>query len=289
MANADPVINISELINLMTGGSGGAPEQINFMKASRIVGAAAPATVAGKLTSLWSYEGSPGAGAGFGSASQRTCTNATNGALKQSQPVTTGKKKRLSGLVCGASQSGALLVYDRLADNSQLAANLTTAQACVLTPTRHTDGVGVMALVEIYAAVGVSAATTIALTYTNDAGVAGKVGAGAVIGLGTGNFEQQRLIPLPIASGDKGIRATASVQCTASTGSSGNIGVTLVYPLLELPMPLAGVSGTWNSMLTVGGPIDLGTDSTACLSFAWRAGAAVVGPDLQGMAYFFEK
>lgn len=285
MANGDPVINVSELINLLTGGSGGAPEQINVVKVARVGSAAAAVPTLGSLTSLFMYEGVP---SGSGTVSAGTVvTNATPGTLRQTSPAS-GKKKRISGATFSANAQGSLLILDRLSyDSGHLATGATAQTYTGGAPTRYTGGVGVMAFAEVYSTLGATA-TTITASYTNDQGVAGKTSIAAAFG-GTGRQNQGVMLPLTLASGDRGVRSVQTFTAAATTGA-GAYGITLAYPLFEIPLPLTGVSGLFNAILTVGGPIDTngGGAGDAGLMLAWRAGIATA-PELQGNVYFFEK
>jgi len=98
--------------------------------------------------------------------------------------------------------------------------------------TRYTSGEGVMAGLTIYTAIGATA-TTATASYTNEAGTSGRTTQAFTIG-SSGWFQQWRLLILPLAAGDSGVREVASVTLAASTGTAGNIGVTLFKPLIAV-------------------------------------------------------
>jgi phage tail sheath gpL-like len=83
--------------------------------------------------------------------------------------------------------------------------------------------------ITIYTQIGTTG-TTVTAAYTNQAGAGGQVAPLVVIG-GTGFREANRMILLPLASGDTGVRAVATIALTATTGTAGDIGVTLFKPL----------------------------------------------------------
>lgn len=119
---------------------------------------------------------------------------------------------------------------------------VTTAQTTNLPTaalTRYTSGVGVLGFLEIYSAVGTTA-TTFTASYTDQDGNTGQTSLAAGIGSATYNAAG-RLLPINVAQGDYGLRAVASVTVTATTGTAGNFGVTLLKPLIAYPqLPMGG-------------------------------------------------
>jgi hypothetical protein len=289
MAAGDAILDLSDLINLATGGASGTPEQINFYKSGLRAGAAPTAPVAGRLTSLWQWDGYPGAASTTAPTTAVVTTNATNGAFKQTTPGS-GKKKYLLGVCATALVAGSIIIYDRLVHHGGMSGTATTSQTTNLpsstTPalTRHTDGLGVECWLEIYTLIG-STGTTVTCNY-NDETPAASTSPAFTIG-GTGFREQNRLLPMPLASGDRGVTAVTDVDLVASTTTVGDLGVTLAFPLLVLPVSLPGV-GSLISGFMMGGPWSLGVDSDACIALAWQANGTTI-PQVFGSAYFCEK
>ncbi len=292
MAAGDPIIDLSDLVNLATGGNGGAPEQVNFTKSGLQNGATlGSATVAGRLHSMWRWDGQPGAASQTAPTTAVVCTNATDGALKQASP-SSGKRKRLLGAAAAGLVAGTLIIYDRLVQHGGFSGQTTTAQTTNLpsgtTPalTRYTSGVGVELWLEIYSVIGTTG-TTVTCNYNDQANVAST--SQAITFGGTGYREQDRLLPVALASGDTGVRAATNADLLASTVSvPGNFGITLAYPIVSLPMSLPGVGVLYSAFLLHGGPVDLGVNSDACLAFAWQANGTTA-PTAFGSAYFMEK
>jgi hypothetical protein len=83
---------------------------------------------------------------------------------------------------------------------------------------------------EIYTAVGATA-RTFTITYTDPDNNAGIVSPATSVFGGTGDREAARVFDIPLAAGDKGLKAVESVTLSASTGTAGNWGITLYYPL----------------------------------------------------------
>lgn len=134
-----------------------------------------------------------------------------------------------------ALHSGMVLICDRLSHQGGLSGTVTTAQTTNLPTaalTRYTDGVGVMLGLTIYTQIGTTA-TTVSASYTNQAGTSGQTTPLVAFG-GTGFREATRCVLLPLASGDTGVRAVASVTVTATTGTAGAFGVTLFKPLYAI-------------------------------------------------------
>lgn len=261
------ITDLSDIINRLTSGNNGTPQNIWFHKEARIGGAAAPATIAGRPCSLWGYDGQPGAGV-MTSTAPNIPTNATAGALGQVNPGGTRQQWLVQASAAGLV-AGTLILYDRLFWQSNLSGTTTTAQTVQgagTTPlTRYTDGVGNVAWVEIYTAIGTTA-TTVTMSYTNQAGTSGRTSAAVAIG-GTGFLERTRAIMLPLASGDYGIQNVATMTVLASTGTAGLIGVTVAHPLATMTIGQPGAAG-WRDF-TTGLPGIPEVKPNACLSLLW--------------------
>ena len=134
-----------------------------------------------------------------------------------------------------ATNRGTLVMVDMLNLSGGLSGTVTTEQTTNLATaalTRHTGGVGVMCALYVFSQVG-STATTFTVKYTNQAGTANQVSTAATFGA-TGNREAGRVIVVPLAAGDTGVRSVESVTVTATTGTAGNFGVCLFKPVAIL-------------------------------------------------------
>jgi len=103
--------------------------------------------------------------------------------------------------------------------------------------------------------------------YTNQDGTANRVSTATAFGA-TGFREAGRLIQVPLAEGDTGVRSVEGVTVLASTATAGNFGVCLFKPLMTFSLdsttgtiPLDAVSsgGMIGSMAEF--------DDDACLTF----------------------
>lgn len=285
------ITDLSDYVNLATGGNSGAPETRQIFKDARTSAGAAVATVAGRLTSKWTHTGMPCHGAAPTTAV--VPTRATAGALGQAAPGAS-KTRYCTGIIASASQAGVLIVYDRLSHQGGLSGTVTTAQTTNLPTaalTRQTDGVGVEIWLEIYTAIGATP-TTVTCSYTDEAGNTGQTSIATAIG-GAGLQEVDRIIPLPLASGDSGCKAVASVTVLATTGTAGNFGVTLAKAFASLPMPYQGSASGINFLYEQGGPRDInsgGSSGDACIAFAWLANGTtqpIINPG--SMMFFIDK
>jgi hypothetical protein len=165
--------------------------------------------------------------------------------------ISTGRLTFLGARINTSSLgAGGMLLVDLLNVSGGLNATLTSAQTTNLPTaalTRYTSGEGVMAGIVIYSIVGTTA-TTITISYTNQAGTPGRTSTATSFG-GTNFREAAILIPIPLQAGDTGIRSIESVTVTATTGTAGNFGVCLFKPLAMISlesatgaMPLDAVS-----------------------------------------------
>jgi hypothetical protein len=278
--------SLSDIVNRRTGGNSGTPEDILFYKVARLQGGTAPvATVVGRWTSLWGYAGMP-SGVDVSTPPSTTPsnpTNATTGTLKQANPGG-GRQKWLLGVDAWSDQLGTLFLYDRLMQMGGLDGTVASAQTITGgTTSRYTAGDGNMLFLEIYTAVGATA-TTVVASYTNQAGTASRTTVAVVFG-GTGWNEVGRMIPLPLAAGDTGVRSVQSVTLTASTLTAGNFGVTIAHPILSMPISAAN-AGIARDTIT-GNPTIPEIQTNAALALAWFSGATSA-PNIYGQTHTVE-
>jgi hypothetical protein len=277
--------DLSDLLNRGTGGNNGTPETPFYFKAARIAGAAPTAPIAGRMASLWRYDGMPGGGAipTTGAIPTRT----TQGAL----PYTAaggGREKFALTVGLASSVAGVFTLYDRLFHIGGLSGTVTTAQTVqgsTPTPalTRNTGGVGNVVFVEIYTQIG-NTAQTITMNYTNQAGTTGRISTAVAIG-GSNNREATRVIMLPLQGSDTGVRAVESVTLSGSTAIAGEFGVIIARPFPILAVATAGMAviRDWTTGLPM--PPDV---NDMCLSLLFFP-ASAAAPDIYGGFSFVEK
>ncbi len=202
-------------------------------------------------------------------------TNATTGALGQQNGGANALRMVAGDLVCSG---GIVWLSDRLSHQGGLDATVTTAQTTNLPTaalTRYTTGDQVLITVEVYTQIGATG-TTISASYTNQAGTSGRTT--PLITFGGTNFrEVGRSMILPFQAGDTGARSVESVTVTATTGTAGAFGVTLVKPLVPfLAVSLQPLGVQANSFLHLGGFMPEVLDN-ACLYFLNHAAVASAG------------
>lgn len=156
-------------------------------------------------------------------------------------PIPAVGSGRLSILGARLNPSGiggqALILVDMFNVSGGLNATLTTAQTTNLPTaalTRFTSGEGVMAGLCVWSVIGTTT-TTATVSYTNQAGTPGQISTATIIG-GPIWREAGRIIPIPLAAGDTGVRSVESVTLAGNTGGAGDFGVCLFKPLAMFAM-----------------------------------------------------
>jgi hypothetical protein len=237
-------------------------------------GAAGTAPVAGRWSILWQHDGFPSAGAAPGSTWVNP-TNATAGALNVASPGG-ARQKWMVGAEGAASASGIYMLYDRLAHVSGMSGTVTTAQTGTGTGSvsRYTStaSAGNQAFVEIYTAIGATTQAGVTMAYLDENGSASTTPAFQMGN--TGFNEKLRMIPIPLASGDKGISQFTSITLGGSTATAGDFGITILRPLAFLHIVSPGI-GAQRDMIS-GFPSAIEVLSGACLALALLANTTTV-------------
>jgi hypothetical protein len=176
-----------------------------------------------------------------------------------------------------ASVAGALLLLDRMWQNSGLVVTMTTAQAItpVALPARDVDGTadgaGVQMALEVSAATtNGSAVATITASYTNSAGVAGRT---ATIPSFPATAAAGSLIPFLLAAGDTGVRSVQGVTLGTSLGA-GAIHLVLYRELGDVACDAS--RGNYKGPLELGAPLCYGGTVPWLVWLASGTGAATV-------------
>lgn len=267
--------NLDELANRQSGGNDGNPEPLILSKEWRI-GSSALTTLASQWQSSWLIEGAPSA-APVPPIAGAYCDNTTIGGLRQPSPGG-GRQKFLVYACAVASSITEFIIADRLFHHSGLSGLLNIAQPVPVPASGAmrgpANGVGNQIWLEIYAQVGATA-TTVTVAYTNQDGIAKTSPAipfGNTSGV-SGTREQTRMIMIPLAPGDTGVRSVQSVTLGASTLGAGDFGVTILRSLLCLS---TASGGSPTSRSIIDGPVH--DVSSSCL---W----AVVMPNTPSAVY----
>lgn len=258
--------DLSDVVNRLTGGNSGTPEDIWFFKDARHDGAAVTAVpISGRPYSLWRYDGQPGPG--VAPTTWANPDNTTAGGLKQTDPGG-GRTKWLMQFFANGIVAGTVVLYDRLGANGDLNGTTTTAQSFTGSITRYTSGVGNVMWYEIYGNTTTILGTTgTTMTVQYDAPEGNNQTSPAVTIGGTGFREGNQVRFIPLLSGHTGIIAVDNVDLVASTGTAGAFGITVAHLLAQAPISAAGVGG-WRDFVT-GAPGIPEIQTDACLGLLW--------------------
>ncbi len=240
---------------------------------------------AGTFSSMWKCAGYPAAGSNppaYTAGSGYQCTRTTNGAMPFVNPVS--GETILSSLSVSSSVVGGVMLVDRLwtcsgfSTTSISAQNITTPGTI---PARDANGAalgdGVEIWLEVYSVPGATAATW-TVAYTDQGGSAGS---GTYSHPANAETAAQTMI-VPLAAGDVGVRAVASFTCSISSGTAGDIGITLLRRLSPvMPISVANV-GTLLGVIASGGPV-IYDDS--CLALMFLNSSTTVGNVIGSFTY----
>lgn len=269
--------DLSNLVNNMTGGGSAQPQHPFFWVDNRVGAAAATATIAGRMHSLWTYNKSNGA-TGAVPTTVAAPTSATTGAIPFTNPGG-GRELHFMGWEGALSQQEVVILYDRLLHIGGLSGTSTSAQTVAGTLTRNTGGEANQIWIEINGQIGTTA-TTITASYTNQAGTSGRTTQAVAIG-GTNNREVTRIIPLTLQSGDTGVQAVASVTLAATTGTAGDFGVVIARPIAFANNENAGSSFIRDYI--AGMPASSVIPADACLALAIMSGSTTAPQGMVGL------
>ena len=200
------------------------------------------ATAAGRPNSGWVTLTGP---SGVAPTTAVTVDRSTLGAIRSAgSRIAQITGVQISNSTAGVTSSGMIVICDRLSHQGGLVANIATPQTTNLPTaalTRYTDGVGVWIALEIYTLLGVTTTVTATVSYTNQAGTAGRIGT-CLIG-GSGLQSAGIICIVALQAGDTGARSVESVTLSGTTGAAGSFGVTLFRPLSWFST-LPGVAAT---------------------------------------------
>lgn len=276
------ISSLSALINRLSGGNSGSPDNAFAWKVDLNTGATidgativADNTIVGRWTSLWRYDGWPSAGA----VPTTTITKpdgTTTGAIRQRIP-SASEAMYATGACAHMTQTGTLLVYDRLWSVGGLDANVATTNTFSTdNPTRRNSSVygprgknsayGNVMFVEIYTQIGVTA-RELTVTYLYD-GTNSATSPAVVLGA-TNARERGRIIPIPVNPTYPSVVQPKTAVLNLGTGTAGNYGITLARPLIAIPCAVINVPVLIDFISTDPGLVYCG--GSPCLNFMWLA------------------
>lgn len=185
--------------------------------------------VAGQWNSCWLAGPNPPAGVAPSSAAGTAPTSATVGAIPIVNPYTgnTLYLAQASMAVGNTTQAASITFYDRVSAGGTLSGTVTTSQTVSSAAlSRYTTGTGVHAWLEVYTTLG-STSVTATISYTGDVNGAGQSGTTTI----PASAAAGTLCPFTLASGDTGVASVQSVTLSATTGTAGAFGITLMYDM----------------------------------------------------------
>lgn len=145
----------------------------------------------------------------------------------------------------GSSVAGRLTLYDRLFHAGSYALTPTGTTTLSAQPSyasrvpSGTDFTNTELFLEINTAVAASA-VTVAVTYTNESGVAGRsTGASASLA----SLTTRRLVPMPLQAGDSGVQKIESVVVGGTAAATGNLNVVVARRLWSNRVQIANGGG----------------------------------------------
>jgi hypothetical protein len=228
-----------------------APSNRTFNKATQT------AEGAGTWHSLWKALGYPGAGANpplFSAGSGYVPTKATTGAFPFTNAGTNGDLALLKLAASGVT-AGTLIAYDRLWACSGFGTVITTAQNTVTPGALPTGrdpntGLDVEPWLEVYTAPGAGTATW-TLTGVDGNGNAARTWAYTH----PANAESiGQMVPMMPGGGSPasvtGMEQLTSFTASATSGTAGDVGVTLLRRLASVPFTTANIGSTLDALLT---------------------------------------
>lgn len=188
---------------------------------------------AGVYHSLWRVGRYPAAGADPAGTPGEAYSSTDGGLAKWAN--LSPQTKHLVSLEGGASVDCMLMLYDRLVGVGGITLNSTgnkTVSSATLP--RYTDGKGVQAWLEVTTATTTTAPIVSMNSYTDQDGNTGASGATITFPAAATNVDAL-IGPLPVASGDYGVRAVSTIN-VATAASAGVASLVLLRPLAYLPL-----------------------------------------------------
>lgn len=202
---------------------------------------------AGQFHSSVYLAGRPGAMTAPSSGLAGAAVTSSRAGMLPLTAAVTGSNIYLAGMdACQAANVGAVLLVDRLWDNSGIAITTTTGQTVnsATWPARDTSGAtsgaGVLVGLEVSATLGNGAVSNTTLTYTNSAGTGSRTGTIASFPAAstTGTF-----VPFNLAAGDVGVRSIQTLTL-GTTYVSGTMHLVAYRVLAVIPTPTANIASS---------------------------------------------
>lgn len=239
----------------------------------------------GFFSSLFTAGTVPAAGSAPGTTAA-VCTSATTGALSFNN-ATVGTTRIYEIGVCLIAAYRFLFLVDRLAHISGYSGTSTSAQNNAISVTSvssarrgDSDYSEVMWFIEIYTAAG-GTSTNITFNYTNGAGTSGQT----VIQTFSNGLTGARKMVRILGNNNEPIQSIQSVTLSASTGTTGDFGITACRFVTPIFSPYASDGYTMNWMETRLAKVP----DDACLYFVFYTPSAVTSGLIEGSITFIDR
>jgi hypothetical protein len=200
---------------------------------NKFMKAATPTLVIGRPHSLFYIAGIPGAAVAPTPGVAGAALTTYSGQIPFTNPVS--GNTHLARAYLQSNAAGSITIADRLWHNSGLSMTLTSAQTVnsVAWPARSSDGTvngkEVMIGIEITTATG-AGAPTFTMSYTNQAGTAGRTGTGIQAGVASSAIGA--FYAMGLQAGDTGVRSIQTFTLSA-TWTSGAMSL-VAYRVLDM-------------------------------------------------------
>lgn len=193
----------------------------------------------GQALSFWEVGNTPAAGAGGTALTGRNCDPTVTGALTFANPTSPDTQHLICGYAYGTSSAmGTLMVYDRLADVSNISMATTSPQSISMSALpRYTNGEGVQMFLEV--STDISGSPIFTVDYTDQDGNPGTTQPITCAANTFARFAYNSTVYLPLAAGDTGVRGADEFTCSVSA-ASGVCRLVFARPLVTLPLLTAG-------------------------------------------------
>lgn len=222
---------------------------VNGMRPAEWVQKAAIATTAGRPASLWGVAGTMGPGGYSNTLDGVSLTGPVAGQIPF-ENATAPATARLATFLANASQSGTMLLVDRLWHNGGITITSTAVQNIVSPawPARDrngsADGEGVFLGFEVSVVTGAGTPTA-TIGYTNSSGVAGR--SATNLDPTAASSAVASFFRIGRQAGDSGVRSVQSIQLSA-TWTSGTINLVAYRPIMSTRITSANVEGAIDAL-----------------------------------------
>lgn len=188
---------------------------------------------AGSYCTFWASAGAPGAGAAPATTPGAAYDNTTGGLY---WPDLDPDEKGILRFEAECNVGCTLILYDRLVGVGGITCSdgAKTVNSAPISG-RHTDGIGVEALLEVATVTATAAPTFTMTSYTDEEGNAGQVATAGLVfpAVATNVGWCGRL---PVLGSDRGVRACATITASGGSSAAGIVNFILARRICAIPL-----------------------------------------------------